>query len=202
MCCEDPYHPLAVNDMSCTRGKVFVGSICLMFNPNDSISASIDFSCKLSQTLLGAMSFQLTHFSSLSSLSKSTSKFSLPIDFLTCLANCHRCGEYLGDAQLKLDQEVESVTLCTEVPVPICPGGEQSSCCLVHKQRFGSFEQSDIRTLKIQLDRIRWKSPLLQGTTEFTIEMICARAMLTLSQIHRVSQFRLMVAFDPIVDTQ
>lgn len=184
------------------RGKIFVGPICLMLNPNDSIPASIDFSCKQSQTLLGAMSFQLTQFSSLSNSSKRTSEISLPVDFLTCLANCHRCGEYLGDAQLKLDQELDSVPLCTEVPVPISPGGAQPSCCLVHKQNFGSFEQSDIRTLKIQLDRIRWKSPSLQRSKEFTIEMICARAMLTLSQIHRISQFRLMVAFGPVVDTQ
>jgi len=198
MCCESPLQPLAVNDMSCVRGKVFVGPICVLLNPNDTIPNSVEFACKSSQTLLGMLSYQLANFSSLSSSSEN-SGVCLPVDVSTCLVSCCRCGQYLGDAQLMEDED--SVPICSEVTSEIFPQGSQPFCCPTHRKpsnvlpetEVDTFNSSDVRTIKFQFDRICWKSSALQSNVDYTTEIVFARAMLFLSQIHRISQFRFSV---------
>ena len=204
ICCELPTMPMSSSEINCPVGKCFLGLIYSIFNPTDINENSIIFTCKSESTLIEIQTSKLGAF--LSSVNNNndiagnsnTSMFTLPIDISTCVMSCARCSSYLGDAQIKSDDDKPDILYCKEINCGtynnnIC---NSNTCTQIHEKRYlnansGHFSIQDIKNLKFQHDKIGaiFSSRAIDLPIIYSTEVVYARAMLLLSDIYSIQQF-------------
>ena len=207
ICCELPNIPMSSSEIICPVGKFFLGLIYSIFNPTDINENSIIFTCKSEPTLIEIQTSKLGAFLSSVNNKKyivgnsNVSMFTLPIDISTCVMSCARCSSYLGDAQIKSDEDKPDNLYCKEINCVtynnnnnnVC---DSNTCTQIHEKRYlnansGHFTTQDIKNVKFQHDKIgaTFSSHTIDLPIVYSTEVVYARAMLLLSEIYSIQQF-------------